>query len=118
METGEIVAIKKIAIRSSGKPGIPDNVLREIKALQVLEHPNIVAYVGACVDEEQCVVNIFQEWAPGGSVAHLLKNFGPFDLGTIRSYTRQILHGLVYLHENGIVHRDIKGGWYSLLPAF
>ena len=42
METGEIVAIKKIAIRSSNKPGIPDNVLREIKALQVLEHPNIV----------------------------------------------------------------------------
>jgi hypothetical protein len=41
----------------------------------------------------------------GGSVAHLLKHFGPFEIGTVRNYTRQILRGLCYLHDNGIIHR-------------
>lgn len=62
------------------------------------------------VDEEKGCVYIFQEWVPGGSVAHLLKRFGPFKLSIVKTYTRQILKGLAYLHENGIVHRDIKGG--------
>ena len=41
----------------------------------------------------------------GGSVAHLLKHFGPFEIGTVCNYTRQILRGLCYLHDNGIIHR-------------
>ena len=66
-------------------------------------------YLGAHVEEESGTVYIFQEWIPGGSVAQLLKRFGPFQVGVVRTYTRQILFGLEYLHANGIVHRDIKG---------
>lgn len=46
----------------------------------------------------------------GGSIAHLLKKFGPFREEVVRNYTRQILLGLQYLHDHNIVHRDIKGG--------
>lgn len=54
-------------------------------------------------------ISIFQEWVPG-SVTTLLVNFGPFSDRRIAGYTKQILQGLVYLHGERVIHRDIKGG--------
>ena len=65
-------------------------------------------------DETSCPSNlpnqvyIFLEYIPGGSLSRMLKQFGGFSTEIIRRYTRQILHGLVYLHNAGIIHRDIK----------
>ena len=54
-------------------------------------------------------LHIFLEYVPGGSVAHLLANYGAFEEALVRTFVRQILRGLAYLHENEIIHRDIKG---------
>ena len=57
-------------------------------------------------------MSIFQEWMPGGSVDDLIKKFGGkgLPLGVVSTYSRQVLRGLEFLHENEVIHRDVKGG--------
>ncbi|KAL8821207.1 MAG: hypothetical protein Q9223_000722 [Gallowayella weberi] len=38
-----------------------------------------------------------------------LDNFGKFPENLVGLYMSQVLHGLLYLHEQGVIHRDIKG---------
>ena len=87
-----------------------EELCEEIEFMKTFSHEYIVGYIGTWVDEKMGLVYIFQDWMSGGSVAHLLKLYGPFKCDAVKSYTRQMLKGLVYLHQNGIIHRDIKGG--------
>ena len=109
--TGKLYAVKHLSLI---RPGINVQEImklqKEIQFMKDYQHKHIVGYIGAKVDVDKGLVFIFQEWVPGGSMVHLLKKFGPFQEGVVRSYTRQILEGLAFLHENGIIHRDIKGG--------
>lgn len=38
----------------------------------------------------------------------MLKRFGKFKESLVKVYMREILEGLIYLHDHGVVHRDIK----------
>ena len=44
-----------------------------------------------------------------GSIYQHLRDTGALNEILTRKYTKQILEGVCYLHENRIVHRDIKG---------
>ena len=102
-KTGVLMAVKKFKMEGA----IMEDIRTEVELMRSLEHTNIVRYLGAQMDEEY--LHIFQEWVPGGSVSSLLSKFGAFSIEVIQSYISQTLDGLNYLHDNDIMHRDIKG---------
>lgn len=73
-----------------------------------LVHPHIVGYLGAELQDSKRKLCIFQEWVPAGSLHSLLGQFGALSDAMTRKYTRQVLEGLVYLHANRVIHRDVK----------
>ncbi|MCJ1350982.1 MAG: hypothetical protein MMC33_000964 [Icmadophila ericetorum] len=106
METGETVAVKQIKLAD-----LPKSELRvitlEIDLLKNLDHPNIVKYHGFVKSAE--TLNIILEYCENGSLHSISKNFGKFPENLVGLYMSQVLHGLLYLHEQGVIHRDIKG---------
>ncbi|GJN80594.1 ATP binding [Purpureocillium lilacinum] len=113
--TGELLAVKQVEAPAPGansqndnrKKSMIDALKREISLLRELRHPNIVQYLGCSSSADK--LNIFLEYVPGGSVQTMLNSYGALPEPLVRSFVRQILTGLSYLHNRDIIHRDIKG---------
>eukprot|EP00760_Papus_ankaliazontas_P035307 PhM_4_TR7739/c0_g1_i1/m.94097/K17533/MAP3K19, YSK4; mitogen-activated protein kinase kinase kinase 19 len=109
--SGQLMAVKSLSFNAND-PNIVHSMellQREITVMRRLRHRNIVQYYFA-EREGASKVNIFMEYVPGGSLQSVLKQFGPLNETVCARYVKQILEGLVYLHSEYIVHRDIKCG--------
>ncbi|KAK5702137.1 Protein kinase of the Mitotic Exit Network, partial [Elasticomyces elasticus] len=107
--TGETVAIKQISLshlQQTSATHLPA-LMQEIDLLKNLNHPNIVKYHGFVKSTEN--LYIILEYCENGSLHSICKNFGKFPENLVSLYTAQVLQGLVFLHEQGVIHRDIKG---------
>ncbi|KAH3665645.1 hypothetical protein OGAPHI_003833 [Ogataea philodendri] len=108
--TGELMAVKQVSLPTSSessKMTMVNALKQELTLLKVMNHENIVRYLGSSSDATN--IYIFLEYIPGGSVSSMLTTYGPFEEPLVRNFITQVLIGLQYLHEEGIIHRDIKG---------
>jgi mitogen-activated protein kinase kinase kinase len=107
LDSGYLMAVKEIRLQDPQLiPTIAGQIRDEMGVLEVLDHPNVVSYYGIEVHRDK--VYIFMEYCSGGSLASLLEHGRIEDEQVIMVYALQLLEGLAYLHESGIVHRDIK----------
>jgi len=108
--TGELMAVKEVDLPTSSEDSRNKMVValkREMDLLRELHHENIVRYLGTASDSKK--MYIFLEYIPGGSVSSMLHTYGPFEEPLVRNFLTQVLIGVRFLHNNGIIHRDIKG---------
>lgn len=52
---------------------------------------------------------MYARYCENGSLHNICKRFGKFPENLVAVYISQVLEGLVYLHDQGVIHRDIKG---------
>ncbi|KAH9495852.1 hypothetical protein Btru_015259 [Bulinus truncatus] len=114
---GQLIAVKQIELTTIDKSKAQheyEKVQEEVELLKTLEHPNIVGYLGTSLEDN--IVSIFMQFIPGGSLASVLARFGALEESVFRRYTKQILEGVKYLHDNDVIHRDLKGANVMLMP--
>ena len=104
--TGETVAVKQIKLADLPKSELRV-IMLEIDLLKNLDHDHIVKYHGFVKTPE--TLNIILEYCENGSLHSISKNFGRFPENLVGLYMSQVLQGLLYLHDQGVIHRDIKG---------
>ena len=114
--SGDQVALKKLKMEHE-KNGFPITALREIRILRALKHENIVQLLEiiACDssgdDDERFkpgdVFMVFEYL--DFDLEGLLKSDVHLTADHIRSYTKQLLDGVCFMHRQNILHRDLKG---------
>ncbi|RDL35103.1 uncharacterized protein BP5553_07034 [Venustampulla echinocandica] len=112
---GTVVALKKILMHNE-KDGFPITALREIKLLKLLSHPNILKLEEMAVehhtkstDKRKRAIMYMVTPYMDHDLSGLLENPSvKFTEPQIKCYMLQLLEGLRYLHENKILHRDMK----------
>lgn len=100
---GQEVAIKKI----SGVAHI-EEMKKEINALRRLRHPRLVRFIGACVQPPLLLV--VTEFMCGGSLHDRIfgGRAGPLPPMQRWQISLHMAEGLVFLHQQRVVHRDLK----------
>ena len=100
---GELVAVKVFNPALSREA--MERLRQEVKLGRSLRHPNLVRVYELI--EAGGRLAMAMEWLPGGSVAQKLSG-GPLPIPEVLQVAEETLAALAHLHEQRIVHRDVK----------
>ncbi|XP_028056017.1 serine/threonine-protein kinase STY46-like isoform X1 [Camellia sinensis] len=99
------VAIK--VLRAEYLNDVQKEFAQEVYILRRVRHKNVVQFIGACTRPPSlCIVT---EFMSGGSVYDFMhKRKGIFKLPALLKVAIDVSKGMNYLHQNNIIHRDLK----------
>ncbi|GBG30722.1 Serine/threonine-protein kinase RUNKEL [Hondaea fermentalgiana] len=97
--------VQYVAIKSVDKSKI-EKVLQEVRVQHKLNHPNCLRFFKWY--ETRHHIWLILEFATGGSLLELLRHDGQLPESAVRVFGADLVHGLLYLHSNGVLHCDLK----------
>ena len=100
------VAIKVMDPQLASNEKLRKHFIQEAEIQMGLVHPSIVRVLTACTDEP--FLALVMEYIEGLSLAQVLDRRGVLPLDEALKLFKQVLSGVGYANEHGIVHRDIK----------
>ncbi|XP_053679984.1 serine/threonine-protein kinase Tao [Anopheles nili] len=106
--TPEIVAIKKMSYMGKQSMEKWQDILKEIRFLRQLNHPNTIEYKGCYLHENTAW--LVMEYCVGSASDIIEVHKRPLKEDEISAICDGVLRGLSYLHGLGRIHRDIKAG--------
>lgn len=108
LETKRVLAAKIIPKNSLVKSRARQKLISEIKIHKSLHHTNIVQFEHVFEDHEN--VYIMLELCPNQTLNELIKRRKRLTELEVQCYTTQVINSLLYLHQNRVIHRDLKLG--------
>lgn len=104
--TNDLFAMKIMEKSEMIQKNMVANVLMERKILMLIRTLFVVRLFYAFQTRNQLILVL--EWMPGGDLAWIMKRCGRISKDAARAVVAELVFGLGYLHENEIVHRDVK----------
>eukprot|EP01138_Halocafeteria_seosinensis_P007828 gb/GECG01007998.1/.p1 GENE.gb/GECG01007998.1/~~gb/GECG01007998.1/.p1 ORF type:complete len:468 (+),score=58.44 gb/GECG01007998.1/:1-1404(+) len=103
---GVPIAVKEMRGERKGISAL--EVLKEMDDFHAIQHENVVQYYGCEWDNNSDTFYMLMEYMPGKSLSDVLREFNTMDTTIIQKYMADITSAVKHLHDNGIVHGDIK----------
>ncbi|KAK7087376.1 serine/threonine-protein kinase TAO1-like isoform X3 [Littorina saxatilis] len=108
LQTKEVVAIKKMSYSGKGSQDKWQDIIKEVRFLGQLKHKHTIEYKGCYLKEHTAW--LVMEYCLGSASDIVEVHKKPLKEVEISAICEGALEGLVYLHDMGKIHRDVKAG--------